>query len=82
MVELGDEARCIVTGFKGIVSGRFEWLNGCVRCQLQPRVGKDGKFRESKDFDIEQLEVVRKRKVVIAKKRKPIGGPMPTPMEY
>ncbi len=38
--ELGDEVADTVTGIKGIVNARSEWLNGCHRYSIQPRADK------------------------------------------
>lgn len=71
-IELGDKARCIVTGFEGIVTSRIEYLNGCVQLCLKPLVDKDGKDRDGIFIDIQQVEYVDKG-INVAKKR--IGGP-------
>lgn len=73
-INLGDEVKDTVTGFKGIATGRSTYLTGCNHICLQPKVGKDGKFPESRWFDEPMLEVVKKGKV----KAKPTlkGGPM------
>ena len=37
MKNLGDEVKDTITGFKGIVVARTEWLNGCARVTVQPQ---------------------------------------------
>lgn len=74
-IDLGDLAEDTVTGFRGIVTSKTQWLNGCWRLGLQPqKLGSDGKPVELQVFDIEQL------KLVSAKNHKPkmeTGGPWP-----
>ena len=36
MAQLGDKVKDTITGFTGVVTGRSEWLFGCVRCAVQP----------------------------------------------
>lgn len=75
-IVIGDVARDKITKFEGVVVSRTEWINGCVRLQLQPRkLDKDGKPGDYQAFDIEQLELV-KAKVVVPSR--PHGGPMPS----
>jgi hypothetical protein len=74
---LGDSAKDIVTGFTGICIARFEWLNGCVRYDLQPAKLKDGLPLDSKAFDEGQLVLVKRAAVVIPPRH--TGGPMATP---
>lgn len=47
---LGDEAEDTFTGFRGLVTGRAEYLSGHVDYQLQPRAGADGKWVEGQWF--------------------------------
>lgn len=58
-VNLGDEARHIITGFSGIVIALTEWLNGCVRVTVQSRELKDGKTIEAQSFDLQEVEVTQ-----------------------
>ncbi|MCF8534090.1 MAG: hypothetical protein K9G48_13870 [Reyranella sp.] len=74
---LGDSAKDIVTGFTGICIARFEWLNGCVRYEVQPTKLKDGQPLDAKTFDQGQLVLVKRGAVKIPPNH--TGGPMPTP---
>lgn len=76
---LGDSAKDLVTGFTGICIARFEWLNGCVRYELQPAKLKDGVPIAAQTFDEGQLKLVKRRAVVIAPRD--TGGPMATPRQ-
>lgn len=81
-IALGDKVRDIVTGAEGITTGRYEFLNGCVRFMVERQ--KDGGVEELY-FDEQRLEVVQKNVVAatpIATVRvdeRPTGGPRPTP---
>jgi len=58
MIKLGQQVRCIVTGFTGIAISRVEYLNGCVQYCVKPPVKDDGTLVDGSYVDIEQLEVV------------------------
>lgn len=64
-VQLGDEVEDLVTGNIGITVARTEWLNGCVRFQVQPRGmnDKDGEPFKSWSADQEQLAIKQSGKV-------------------
>lgn len=55
-IELGAKARDRVSGWEGIVTSRYEYLNGCERYELSG-TDKDGK-PEGFVFDVQQLEVI------------------------
>ncbi len=76
MIRLGTKAKDTVTGFEGICVARTEWLNGCVRVMLQPRMGKDGKVPDCQQFDEPQLVETGKG---VAEGRHDTGGPAPLP---
>lgn len=44
---LGEKVRDGVTGFKGVITARVEYLNGCLQYCVEPKVGKEGKGREA-----------------------------------
>jgi len=76
-IELGDKVRDVVTGFEGIVDCRLEWLNGCIRFQVQPQVLADGKPIEAHVFDQAQLVLLVPAKVQVPVKRTGGNRPMP-----
>lgn len=63
-IDLGDQVLDRVTGFVGIVVAKTEWLNGCVRYNVQPPLAKkEGETEKVPDvacFDEQQLEVLVK----------------------
>jgi hypothetical protein len=71
---LGSEVKDTVTGLKGIGTGRIEWLNGCRRVSIQAKAVA-GVIPDAQWVDLEQVELVRPKKV----KSEDRGGPMPTP---
>ena len=78
MINLGDEVIDTVSGFKGIVVSRTEFLHGCYRIGVQPKMKKDGKLEESRGFDEPQLKLVKPKKVKQGLKN--TGGPAPYPI--
>lgn len=77
-LQLGDLAKCTITGYTGVVIARTDWLNGCLRFVLQsPKLNKDGLPADPTTFDGEQLELVKKGVRAVSS---PGGGPMPDPV--
>lgn len=73
MIDLGDEVQDVVTGFVGVAVARHDYLNGCSRFSVQPKVGKDGKVPEAVTFDEPQLKVTKAKKVPLGSRI--TGGP-------
>ena len=71
-IKLGDTVIDKISGFKGTVIEKTEFLNGCIQFGILPRCGKDGKMPEAISIDIQCLELVKKEKKVT--KKKPTGG--------
>jgi len=77
-INLGDEVRDTISGFKGKAVARTDWLYNCVRITVQPPVDEKGKLPQMESFDIDQLEVTKPAKKT--KEGKSVtGGPCPTP---
>lgn len=57
-IELGDSVKDVVSGWSGIATGRYEYLNGCVRIGIAGP-DKDG-APEEYVFDIQCVELVEK----------------------
>tara|TARA_R110002126_G_scaffold110951_3_gene248693 strand:+ start:1001 stop:1255 length:255 start_codon:yes stop_codon:yes gene_type:complete len=45
-IELGQSAKCKITGFEGIIIARSIWLTGCDQYCIKPKVDKEGKANE------------------------------------
>jgi len=59
-LKLGREVEDVITGFKGFVISKTEFITGCDRYEVQPRIDKDGMIPASENFDKEQLKVIGK----------------------
>lgn len=76
-IQLGDKAKDKISGFTGIVTGYYRYLNGCVRLNLEPdKLSKDGNVQDGRVFDIEQLVLV---KAAVHPLGSPTGGPRSNP---
>ncbi len=75
MINLGDEVRDSVSGFKGIAVSKHVYLHGCTRITVCPKVGKDGSFKDERAFDEPQLILIKPK--VNKEGRHTTGGPMP-----
>lgn len=62
--QCGDEAKDIVTGFRGIITARTTWLHGCDRITITPsKLGADGLPVKDQTFDEQRIEVIKRGKV-------------------
>lgn len=69
---LGKEAKDKVTGFKGVITGRSDFIAGCRQYCLTPPMKDDGTLPESKWMDEERLELTGESVDVASTKT---GGP-------
>lgn len=70
-VELGRTYRDRITGFKGVCTGRVNYISGCDQALLAMRVGKDGTLKTPEWFDVQRLESVGAAPVVLDNTRTP-----------
>ncbi len=68
-IPMNVEAFDILTGFRGIITGRVQYVTGCARYLLQPSAKEDGSWVESQWFDEDRVAI----KTAAA----PIVGPLP-----
>jgi hypothetical protein len=64
IVELGDLAKDIITGYEGVVISMVTHLTGCDRVGLQAQLkdkNKGGSIPDGYQFDITTVNVVKKR---------------------
>lgn len=80
-IALGSKVKDKVTGLKGMVVSRHEYLNGCWRYGVQPTLDKDGKIPDAYYIDEMQLEVVEEPKAV-KKGSEKTGGPRSNPRSF
>lgn len=62
-IGMGDRVRDKISGFEGIVTARYEFFNGCIRMEVQPKVKKKNEKIEGQVFDHQQLEVLERKAV-------------------
>lgn len=75
---LKDEVKDTVTGFKGTITARIEYLNGCIQYCVEPKVGKEMKMEKHHWVDEAQLELIKTRSARAKKaSEKGTGGVMP-----
>ena len=63
--QLGSYARDLVTGGKGVLTGRIEYLTGCRQYILQPKADKDGVVGDSRWVDEDRLLILEDGHVTI-----------------
>jgi len=73
-IKLGNEFEDSVTGFKGIAVSRTEYLTGCDRIEIQPRVDEKGEITDSVSFDVGTLKKIGEG-IILTFEKEPPGGP-------
>lgn len=58
---LGDEVKCCVTGFVGVVNGITNYRHGCRRIAVRPCEFKDGRPQDDVWIDEPDLEVIKRQ---------------------
>jgi hypothetical protein len=56
-VEIGSAVFDVVTGFKGVVTGRAEYITGCAQVLVQPKVKASGDHVEGRWLDETRVKV-------------------------
>ena len=80
--EMGVPAEDIITGFKGVIISRSQWLTGCNTYGLKPKIDKAGKVQDTQWFDENSIKVNSKKSVKIGSSVDgKTGGPQDTPMQ-
>jgi len=77
-IALGSKAKCRITGFEGICTGRAEWLYACTKVMLQPQKlqEKTGQPIEPHWFDEGQVGLIDipQKDIVESRERRTTGG--------
>jgi hypothetical protein len=60
MKNLGMKAEDKITGFKGIIIAKVDYLFGCSQYGIMAKVGKDGKSGECNYYDIGRVKITGK----------------------
>lgn len=71
MLDLGFIVRDKVTGLVGVAESRAEYMYGCDRYYVQPRVNKDGKVPDGYMVDAPQLDLVEPHEQVMVAAAEP-----------
>ena len=77
-IELGDEVQDLISGVKGIATGRTTWITGCDHIQIQPQgSAENGGRLEAIAADEPMVKILKKAKVapVSAQTPRDRGGP-------
>lgn len=64
-IKLGSQAKDIISGFKGTVTGYVQYISGCNQYLLSAKVAKDGALKESHWFDEQRVEALGGKRVVL-----------------
>jgi len=79
MIKLGQKVEDPITGFEGTVTIRSEYLYGCIRIGVSPKVDRDGKLQDTIFFDEPQLEGLPFNEPKVKSGKDRPGGPRPDP---
>lgn len=64
--ELGITVEDTISGFRGVITRRTQWLNNCNTYGVQPReLDKNGNVRDCGNFDEPQLKMVAQKKAAL-----------------
>jgi hypothetical protein len=63
--DMGVHLKDVITGFKGVVTARIEYINKCVQYQLQPTSVRNGIYPASKWIDEEQVAPTAGKRIVL-----------------
>ena len=72
--DLGAEVEDLITGYKGIVIARTQWIYNCNTYGVRSTELKDGAPMEDKFFDEPALKEIKKQ---VVKPKTDTGGPTP-----
>lgn len=78
-IKLGVQAKDKITGFRGTVVGRTEYITGCHQVLLSPPVKADGSHVEGHWYDEQRIEVIDSTPIVLDNGRTP-GCDIPAPV--
>jgi len=66
MIQLGSRAKDMITGFKGIVLGRAEYLTGCNQVLIVPEgLDKDGRRQDGEWLDEQRVKQLAGKPLVL-----------------
>lgn len=59
MIQLGQKGKDKITGFEGIITGRAQYLYGCIQYCITPKIKADV-IKDSQWFDEGRIEITGK----------------------
>lgn len=68
---LGDEVKDQLTGFKGYIASRADYITGCNRYGLLQKVQKDGNIPNWQWFDEPSLTLIKANAIKLPDEEKP-----------
>lgn len=80
-VELDQTVKDKITGFKGVVTGKTEYISGCKQVLVVPPLDKDGKPQEAQWFDEQRVAVDTTVPAVVLDNRKTPGPDREAPKQ-
>ena len=79
MEQFGAIGRDRVTGFRGRIIGRCQYMTGCDQWLLSPEVSDAGEFRVSQWFDLQRIEVLPDKTLRLPPAPETPGADLPAP---
>jgi hypothetical protein len=79
--ELGKKYKDKITGFKGVCTGKCQYISGCDQALLVPKVAKDGTKREAQWFDVQRLDAWGSAVAITLDNTETPGPDMPAPIK-
>lgn len=78
-MSLGAHVEEKVTGFRGVVMGRVEYLTGCAQVLVQPKAKEDGSWVEPRWFDETRVDPTGEPAIEISGAQNAKGSDCPPP---
>ena len=72
--KLGSEAKDSITGLRGILTARIEYVTGCIQYELTPTKLKDGAPQNNYWIDVGRVVVLKVPVAVKPATKKPGGS--------
>ncbi|WP_172332544.1 hypothetical protein [Mangrovicoccus sp. HB161399] len=76
-VAMGDKVKDTLTGFTGVVIAHAEHMTGCNQLYVLPQSEKENEIKDGHWFDIERIEKIGDRAVVVEARL--TGADVPAP---
>lgn len=78
-MKIGQEAVDKITGFKGIIIGKCEYISGCTQYLVQPKVKKGGEYVSGRWIDEDRPEATKAKPVNLTVQTN--GPDLPAPLK-